>query len=230
MDIQIIYLSTVFLAGMLSFFSPCILPLLPVYFSIFTANPEGEQSTGNRRRLFLRSLLFVAGISVNFVLLGFGAGALGALINLRIFMVVMGGIVVVLGLHQTGLIKIPVLMRQKTVKVKRAARKDALGVFLLGFTFSFGWTPCIGPVLGAILGLAASGSQAGYGGLLMAVFSLGFLIPFLILALFSDLLLKKVRFLNRHLGRIKIIGGILVIFMGILLMTDSLNLITALFT
>lgn len=229
MGIQTIYLSTAFVAGILSFFSPCIIPLLPVYFSIFTADTPVDGSTSNRWRLFLKSLLFVAGLSTSFVILGFGAGALGSLIRVRPFMFLIGLVVILLGVHQTGLFKIPVLMRQKTVEVKRSQKRDSLGVFLLGFTFSFGWTPCIGPVLGAILGLAASGSQAAYGGLLMAVFSLGFLIPFLILALFSDLLLKKVRFLNKHLGRIKVIGGILVILMGILLMTDSLNTITTLF-
>lgn len=227
MDIQTIYLSTVFTAGILSFFSPCIIPLLPVYFSVFASNAARDNSKGTRWRVLFKSLLFVAGLSTNFVILGFGAGALGAIINVRPFMIVIGLIVILLGLHQTGLIKIPVLMRQKTMEFKRSQKRDALGVFLLGFAFSFGWTPCIGPILGAILGLAASGSQAGYGGLLMAVFSLGFLIPFLILALFSDLLLKKIHFLNKHLNRIKIIGGILVILMGLLLMTDNLNTITA---
>lgn len=230
MGIQTIYLSTVFVAGALSFFSPCIVPLLPVYFSIFASNAAADGNTSSRGRLFLKSMLFVAGLSTNFIMLGFGAGALGSLIGARPFMIAIGGVVILLGLHQTGLIKIPVLMRQKTVEVKRAQKRDFPGVFLLGFTFSFGWTPCIGPVLGAILGLAASGSQAAYGGLLMAVFSLGFLIPFLILALFSNLLLKKVHFLNKHLGCIKVVGGILVILMGILLMTDSLNAITTVFS
>lgn len=226
MDIPTIHLSTVFIAGLLSFFSPCILPLLPVYFSVFTATSREGTQKSNRLRLFLKSLLFVTGLSVNFVILGFGAGALGSLINTRSFLIVIGSVVVLLGLHQTGLVKIPLLMRQKKAEVARSKRHDALGVFLLGFTFSFGWTPCVGPVLGSILALAASGNQAVYGGLLMAVFSLGVLIPFLILALFSELLLQKVRFFNKHLDTIKIIGGVIVILMGVLLMTDGLNLIS----
>lgn len=226
MELQTIYLSTVFIAGILSFFSPCIVPLLPVYFSIFTSDRTEDSKISSRLQLFLKSLLFVAGLSTSFVILGFGAGALGSLIGTRPFMITIGAVVVLLGLHQTGLISIPVLMKQRTMEIKRSERSDALGVFLLGFTFSFGWTPCIGPVLGSILGLAASGNQAIYGGLLMAVFSLGFLIPFMVLALFSDLLLKRVHFINRHFGKIKVIGGLVIILMGVLLMTDNLNLLT----
>lgn len=229
MGIQSIYISSAFIAGILSFFSPCIVPLLPVYFSIFTADGTKESPISIRWRLFIKSLLFVAGLSMAFVILGFGAGALGSFINTQAFRTVIGVVVVILGLHQTGLIKIPTLMKEKKVAVKRSNRSDSFGVFLLGFTFSFGWTPCIGPVLASILGLAASGNQAAYGGLLMGIFSLGFLIPFLILALFSDLLLKKIHFFNRHLGTIKIIGGLIIIMMGVLLMTDNLNSLTTLF-
>ena len=229
MELQTFYLSTVFTAGILSFLSPCVVPLLPVYFGIFMSGENSGDAPAKRLRLFLKSLLFVASISFSFVLLGFGAGVLGGIISGRYFMVVIGLVVVVLGLHQTGLFHIGILMRQKTVEVKRAERHDGLGVFLLGVTFSFGWTPCIGPVLGTVLGLAATGSQPLYGALLMGVYSLGFLIPFLILAFFSDVLLKKVRLLNRHLEKIKIIGGVIIVLMGLLLMTDNLNLLTTLF-
>lgn len=227
MRIETFYLSTVFIAGVLSFFSPCIVPLLPVYFSIFTAGGREGDGGGKRRHQLWKSVLFVAGLSANFILLGFGAGALGAVIGTSQFMMAVGLVVIILGFHQTGLIKIRPLMSQRKVEFKRSGKNDVLGVFLLGFTFSFGWTPCIGPVLGAILGLAANGNRPLYGGIMMGVYSLGFLIPFLILALFSDVLLKKVRFLNRHLDKIKVVGGIIIIMMGVLLMTDNLNLITA---
>ncbi len=223
------YLGTVFVAGILSFFSPCIVPLLPVYFGIFMSGPNEDEAKNKRLRLFAKSLLFVAGLSVNFILLGFGVGFLGSFINARWFMVVMGAVVVILGLHQTGLIKIRPLMYERKVTVNREKHGGILGIFLLGFTFSFGWTPCIGPILGAILGLVATGSQPLYGGLLMAVFSLGFLIPFMVLAFFSDILLQKVRFLHRHLDKIKIAGGVIIIIMGLFLMTDNLNLISSIF-
>ena len=228
---QTLYLGTVLTAGLLSFFSPCIVPLLPVYISQFSSVGATDEESSVRRRLrvMFKSALFVAGISVCFILLGFGAGALGAVISSKTFMVVMGLIVIVLGLHQTGLVHIKWLSYQKKVELKRSSKADYLGSFLLGLTFSFGWTPCIGPVLGTILGLSATSSQPLYGGFLMAIYSLGFLVPFLVLALFSDVLLVKVRKLNRYLGKIKVAGGVIIILMGILLMTGSLNRVLTIF-
>ena len=226
-----LYLGTVLIAGLLSFFSPCIVPLLPVYLSQFSTVGAAAQESFARRRLrvMLKSVLFVAGLSVCFILLGFGAGALGSVIGSKPFMVVMGLIVIVLGLHQTGLLRIKWLSYQKKVELKRSRRGDYLGSFLLGLTFSFGWTPCIGPVLGAVLGLSATGSQPLYGGFLMAVYSLGFLVPFLALALFSNVLLVKIKKLDRYLGKIEAAGGVVIILMGILLMTDNLNSILTVF-
>ena len=228
-----LYISTVFFAGILSFLSPCVVPLLPVYFSVFAGTGIEQNSEKSKASLWLalvlRTLLFVAGIAFCFVLLGFGAGALGSVINNDIFLIVMGAIVVIMGIHQTGLVKIKGLYREKKLNLDRAGKRDALGIFLLGFTFSFGWTPCIGPVLAAILGLSAGSGTAFYGGFLMAVYSLGFAIPFVILALFSQMLLSKIKKLNNHLDKIKIVSGIVIIIMGILLMTNNFNMLTAWF-
>ena len=177
----------------------------------------------------MRTLVFVAGLSTAFIILGFGAGALGSLIFSDTFMFVLGGIVILLGIHQTGLIHIPFLEREKKLTVKGSERKDLLGTYLLGFTFSFGWTPCIGPVLGAVLGISASGGQAAYGAWLMFIYALGLMIPFLIISIFSDVLLGKVKKLTKHMGKIKVAGGILIILMGVLLMTNKLNEITVFF-
>lgn len=231
---QELFISTVFAAGVLSFFAPCILPLLPVYVGVLTGDQQTKRkfSIGNLEInliAILRTMLFVAGLSTSFIILGFGAGALGSLIFSDTFLYVIGGIVIILGIHQTGLIHIKALDREKKLVVKGSERKDLLGIYLLGFTFSFGWTPCIGPVLGAVLGISASGGQAAYGGLLMLIYSVGLAIPFLIISVFSDVLLSKVRVLNKHMGKIKVIGGILIILMGILLMTDKLNEITVFF-
>lgn len=231
MNPNTLYLGTVMAAGLISFFSPCIVPLLPVYISLFSGeSAEGENSGRRRLRIFVKSILFVAGISVCFILLGFGAGAFGFVFSSKYFLTAMGLIVIILGLHQTGLIHIKWLYREKKMNLERSHRGDYLGAFLLGLTFSFGWTPCIGPVLGAILGLSATSSQPFYGGFLMAIYSLGFLVPFLVLSLFSDVLLTKVKKINRHLGKIKIAGGIVIILMGVLLMTNNLGIILTLFT
>lgn len=230
-----LFMSTVFIAGILSFFAPCILPLLPVYISYF-GGEEGEDVKVIRigkltinPKVVLRSMIFVGGLSTSFIILGFGAGALGSFINSRIFYIISGLVVILLGIHQTGLLKLNFLQREKKLQLKRSKRSDLLGTYLLGFTFSFGWSPCIGPVLGAVLGVSASEGQAAYGGLLMLVYALGLMIPFLIISIFSDALLRHVKKLNKHMNKIKVVGGIIIILMGILLMTDSLNLIVTLF-
>ena len=224
---QTLYLRAVWAAVLLSFCSPGVVLLLPVYRSQLSAGGADGEASGVRRRLrvILKSVLFVAGLSVCFIVLGFGAGALGSVIGSRAFMVVMGLIVIVLGLHQTGLIHIKWLFYQKKVELSPSRRSGYLGSFLLGLTFSFGWAPCIGPVLGAILGLSAAGSRPLSGAFLMGIYSLGFLVPFLLLAVFSDLLLTKVNKLNKHPGKIKIAGGVLIILMGILPMTGQLNIL-----
>lgn len=230
-----VLISTVFFAGLLSFFAPCILPLLPVYVSLLSSNTDGKQ--GGQRlfgklnvnpHLILKTVVFVMGLSTSFVLLGFGAGALGAFINTRWFIFVCGLIVVFLGLHQIGLFHINFLERENKVNLKRSGKRDILGTYLLGFTFSFGWTPCIGPTLGAVLGLSASEGQAIYGAILMFIYSLGLLIPFLLLAVFSDFLLRHVKKINKHMRKIQVVGGVIIVIMGILLMTNNLNIFVSL--
>ena len=231
-----LFMSTVFIAGLLSFFAPCILPLLPVYVSTLSADLAGTESRSFsigrlviHPMLILKTLIFVTGLSTAFIILGFGAGALGNLIYNVWFFRVIGIIVIVLGIHQTGLIHLNFLEREKKVTLKASRGNNLLSTYLLGLTFSFGWTPCIGPVLGAVLGVAASEGQAAYGGWLMFIYSLGLMIPFMILALFSDVLLGRLRKLNKHMSKIKIIGGIIIILMGILLLTNSLNNFTVFF-
>ena len=232
-----VLISTVFIAGMLSFLSPCILPLLPVYISILSTNEKGTQSHQHLKIigkwqvnpiLILKTIVFVLGLSTSFVILGFGAGALGAIFNAEWFIVLCGAIVVLLGFHQIGLFNLAILNREKKVELNRSGKRDMLGTYLLGFTFSFGWTPCIGPILGAVLGLSASEGHAVYGATLMLFYSFGLLIPFLVLSIFSDVLLTKVKKINKHMRTIRIIGGFIIIIMGIFLMTNNLNLFVSL--
>lgn len=228
-----VFTSTVFIAGLLSFFSPCILPLLPVYISYFGGEGEAKlKKVGPLKvnpTIIMRTLLFVLGLSTSFVILGFGAGAFGAFIYSKTFITVLGIIVILLGIHQTGLIHVKFLEREKKLQIKRSKRNDLLGTYLLGFAFSFGWTPCIGPVLGAVLGISASEGQGVYGAWLMFIYSLGMMIPFLIISIFSDSLLRHVKKLNKYMPVIRIVGGMIIIIMGILLMTENLNVITTLF-
>lgn len=215
-----LFMSTVLVAGFLSFFAPCTFPLLPVYIGIIT-----DGGNGSVIRLG-RTLIFVAGLSTTFILLGFGAGALGGLINNRIFVQIGGMIVILLGIHQLDLFKIPFLEQYRVLNLKRSRNHDLLGTYLLGLTFSFGWTPCVGPVLGAVLVVSAGGGQAFYGAWLMLIYTVGLAIPFLVMAVLSDVLLTRFSKLETQLTTIKRIGGVLIILMGLLLMTESLNRLT----
>lgn len=218
------------LAGALSFFSPCILPVIPVFVSTLLGGAgEGERALSvGRLRIYLKPLgrvaLFVLGLSVSFVILGLAFGALGRVINSRWFLIICGVIVILLGIYQTGLVKIPFLMREKKLEVKR--RSGLFGSFLLGFTFSFGWTPCVGPILASVLALTASRGGAFTGAAYMAVYSLGLLVPFLVFTAFSQLLLNSIKGVYKYLNIIKIIGGVIIIIMGVFLLTDSLYVFT----
>ena len=207
------------LAGLLSFFSPCVLPLIPVYVGMLAGDAEaaarGVSGRANRLRLLANALAFVLGISFVFVALGIGAGLLGSLLNNAYLTCALGLLVFVFGLQTAGLIHIPLLERQVKAEVKGLRKGKVATSFLLGLAFSFGWTPCVGPILGTILALAADqGGVAASAGLLL-VYSLGLCVPFLVIALASDLLLKRVRKLNRFLPAIQRAGGALIAVMGL---------------
>ena len=203
---------TVFSAGLISFFSPCILPLMPVYLGYLSGGSDLNRPSG--RASFFKALAFTAGLSVSFFILGFGAGALGHLINSRAFFIVCGLVVIIFGLHQTGLISLPVMTRDKRLSVKFSPEKGLIGAFALGFFFSFGWTPCVGPVLGAVLGLTSQQGGALTGGWLLLVYSLGLSLPFVAVALGSGYFLAKLKHVYPHFKLIRILGGMLIIIMG----------------
>jgi len=216
-----IFMSTVFVAGLLSFFAPCTFPLMPVYIGILTDNEKG-----GKWRPYIKTLLFVGGLSTTFIILGFGAGALGRYINGRWFSLVTGLIVVMLGFHQMGLFHLKLLDQYKVFRFGTNSKNDFISTYLLGLTFSFGWTPCVGPVLGAVLVLSAGGGQALYGGILMAVYALGLAIPFLVIAILSKFILNKLHKVEKYLPKIKKVGGALIVVMGLLLMTENLTRVT----
>ena len=223
-----IYFISVLLAGVLSFFSPCVFPLLPIYM----ANIVGEQPNTAPARSYWQqvakpawhTLCFVAGIGMVFFLLGYGAGALGQWIYSPYFQSAMGIIVIVLGLHQMELFQFNVLNRQKQVELGYANHHGAWRAYLLGLSFSFSWTPCIGPVLGSVLSLAASGgSGALYGGLLMLIYVVGLAVPFIVVALASTWVMQYFSKLKRHLLLLKRIGGAIIVLMGVLMVFGHLH-------
>lgn len=229
-EINIWFAGAVFLAGVLSFFSPCVFPLLPVYLGKLAEDPGGRSVSFFGFTIYaaplVKTVLFIAGLSTVFFSLGFGTGLFSHIFYHPYTPYIMGGIVILLGLHQTELININFLQRQKTIELERKNQGGLLGAFLLGLTFSFGWTPCVGPVLGSVLAVVASeNGSALYGGFLMAVYAAGMAIPFLILAMASSWLLKYSGYVKRHMILLKKIGGILIIFMGILLMFGKVDML-----
>ena len=210
---QQLLIGTVFLAGLASFLSPCIFPIIPIYFGIL--------AKGGRK--ILNTVLFIAGLSLTFVSLGFSFGFLGNLFfndNIRI---IAGIIVIILGIHQLGIIKLNFLERTKVVEVKTEGKSASFEAFFLGLTFSLGWTPCIGPILASVLALSGDEGSALYGAGMMLVYVLGLATPFVLFSLFSQELLKRTKALNKHLGKFKIVGGLLIIVMGVLLIANNLQ-------
>lgn len=233
---QIVFSSTVFLAGILSFFSPCIFPLLPVYVGILLGSNQEKSIQVFGKKIHwhgvVKTLCFIAGISVIFILIGFGAGLLGEYIYSDWFRYLMGALIILLGLHQMEVFHFLFLEKQKKVDFGANRQKNELfSAFLLGLGFSFGWTPCIGPVLGSVLALAASGGQnAMMGAVYLLVYTLGMALPFLLLALASSIVLPYFNRLKPHLLLLKKIGGAIIILMGILLLFGQLNILSTIFS
>ncbi len=213
----------VFTAGVLSFLSPCVLPLVPSYLSFVTGmSLEDLQEGVDRRRVLTHALLFVTGFTLIFVLLGASASFMGRFLNYYSDWVarVGGVIVIVLGLHLTGAFKLVPLMREKRVHL---ADKPAgyVGTVAVGLAFGAGWTPCIGPVLGAVLTMAASQQSLGRGTALLFVYSLGLAAPFVLSALALERFLGAFARFRRFLPAVQIAAGALLIALGLLLVTGS---------
>ena len=212
--------------GMISFTSPCCLPLLPGYVSYISGLPVSELGRVEARALTLRAaLLFVAGFTLVFTILGVAAGLLGSLVvrELPLVMDIAGAGMIVLGLAMAGVLRIPWLYRERRFALHRlpTGPKAAFGV---GMAFAAGWTPCVGPVLATILATAAATRTAAWGALLLALFSVGLGMPFIALALGLDRAKGSLVWLRRHGRAIEVLGGMLLVGVGVLFVTGEWRL------
>ena len=228
---------TVFLQGLLSFFSPCVLPLLPLYIGYLSGGTLQQDESGQRQvdrgKVIVNTVFFVLGISFAFFLLGLGMSAIGRFFGSHqmLFARIGGVIVILFGLYQMGLFGPSLLLsteRRLPLKIDRAAMSP-LTALVMGFAFSFAWTPCVGPILASVLLLAGSAGSETTGFLLIGIYTLGFVIPFLAAGLFTTSLLALFK---KHRGVVRWtqkICGVLLIFMGILMVTGQMTRVTGQF-
>ncbi|MBI3013414.1 MAG: cytochrome c biogenesis protein CcdA [Elusimicrobia bacterium] len=220
---------TAWVAGVISFLSPCVLPLVPGYLSFVSGLSLDEISRGSDRKLVLKkvgigAVSFVLGFSLIFVLLGASASFVGQLIAnyLPVLNKLAGILIVLFGLHTLGLLPIKLLFYQKTFSASSAA-PGVLGSFLMGLAFAFGWTPCIGPILAAILAVAATQGTVYQGMGLLAVYSLGLGIPFLLAGFGMNLFLQFFARFKRFIRWSEIAAGLLLVLIGVLMFSNKLT-------
>ena len=232
-------------AGLLSFISPCVLPLIPGYLSYISglsleemrspgAVPGGAAAAGVavvappevRRRILLSSLAFILGFSIVFISLGAAASAIGQFLleRLPIFSKLAGTVIIIFGLHTMGVLRIEWLYQEKRVQT---SRKPAgfIGALLVGIAFAFGWTPCIGPILGGIMLLAGTEETIGRGVRLLAIYSLGLGVPFFLTALMINRFFGALSRIRKHYHKIELVSGILLVAIGVLIFTDKFTVI-----
>lgn len=215
------------LAGVLSFLSPCVLPIVPPYLAYMSGVSMGslignDQENGARHKAFLASLFFVLGLSTVFIFLGFTASIFGRffLSNQELFSQIAGAVIIIFGLHFVGVFRIPFLDREARIDAGDKGG-SAFGAYILGLAFAFGWTPCIGPQLGTILSLAASEGSIAKGTTLLGIYALGLGLPFIAVALFLERSMKVMAKLKRHMSMIERAMGALLIIVGVMMLTGA---------
>jgi cytochrome c-type biogenesis protein len=213
-------------AGVLSFLSPCVLPIVPPYLAYMGGISMGEMrgDTAARQRVILPAMFFVLGLSTVFLLLGFTASFIGRffLENQLLLSRISGAVVIVFGLHFLGVFRIPILDREARMDAGDRGG-SAFGAYLLGLAFALGWTPCIGPQLGAILSIAATEASLARGTALLGVYALGLGLPFLLAALFIERAMGVMGRLKRHMRVIERAMGVLLIVVGVALVTGAFS-------
>lgn len=210
-------------AGLLSFLSPCVLPIVPPYLAYMTGVGVGSLKSGERSAV-PAALMFVLGLSTVFLLMGFAASTFGrALLQYQDWMMRLSGVIVIaMGLHFLHVIRIPFLDQEARLDAGEQGG-SGFGAYVLGLAFAFGWTPCIGPQLGMILSLAASGAEVGRGTALLAVYALGLGIPFLLCAIFLSRAIPLMNRIKPHLKAIERVMGGLLLVVGVMLLTGAFS-------
>jgi cytochrome c-type biogenesis protein len=217
-------------AGFLSFISPCVLPLIPGYLSFVSGvsleEMRDERAVAARRQVVITSLAFVLGFSLVFVALGASASAIGKFLfrNSNLLGKIAGVLVIIFGLHTMGVFRIPFLETEKRLQAG-SKPKSLMGAVMVGMAFGFGWTPCIGPILSGILVLAGSQETVSQGVVLLAVYSMGLGIPFLLTSLAINQFFAASGRIRRHYHKIEIASGALLVGIGVLLFTDQMTVI-----
>ncbi|GAB4372749.1 MAG: cytochrome c biogenesis protein CcdA [Kiloniellaceae bacterium] len=217
-----------FLAGLLSFVSPCVLPIVPPYMAYlagltFDELQNESRSAESTRQLIRAAVGFVLGFTTVFVALGTTASIIGQSIAryFDVLSIIAGALIIVMGLHFLGVFRIALFYREARVQVNRRPAGVA-GAYVMGLAFAFGWTPCVGPVLAAILFVAGAEATAARGALLLAVYSLGIGLPFLLAAVFATRFLDWARRFKRHMHKVEMAMGAILVLTGILFMTGQM--------
>lgn len=222
-------LPVIFFAGLLSFLSPCVLPLVPPYLcylagtSVSELAKAGEINPALRRHALKAAVFFVLGFSTVFIALGAGASLIGALLRsyAHVLAQVAGVAIIVMGLHFLGLFRLGFLSREARLDVDKPA--GFLGALVMGLAFAFGWTPCIGPVLAGVLAVAGSEASVGRGAGLLALYSAGLGVPFLLAAFMMGPFLRFLARFRSHIGKVEKAMGVLLVLTGLAFLTGSFN-------
>jgi cytochrome c-type biogenesis protein len=234
MKIDLLFYFFTFLGGILSFFSPCVIPILPIYFSYLAGNGKQIDSNGNiifnQKKVFFNTLFFIFGISISFFILGFSFTKIGDFaFNQKEIISKVGGIIIIsLGFFQLGIFKFNFLYKEKRIDYNNQ-KLNPLVAFMTGFTFSFAWTPCVGPILSSVLILASSLKNNTLGNILIFVYSLGFVIPFLFLGIFTTSLLNFFKSKQKFLKYTSKIAGCFLIIIGVLTFLGYTNQLSSYF-
>ena len=222
---------TVLLEGLISFFSPCVIPLLPLYLGYLAGNSKEKDKDGNviykRSKVLIHTLFFVLGISMSFFILGISFTTLGSLLKeyKSIIAIVGSIIIIILGLFQMKVINFKFLQREKKLKLNINPNKmNPIVAFFMGFIFSFAWTPCVGPALSSVLIMASSAESMFLGNLLVLIYAIGFIIPFLVLGLSTTTVLNFLKRKQNVLENIVKVGGLLLVLVGCYTLVTNIDM------